>query len=73
MSDLFAQVPATAAVSPPPFKVSIADEKTVDMHQLAKLGPITYENTQKDHKYGITHAWLANGKEEWLKYYLHLI
>jgi microsomal epoxide hydrolase len=37
--------------------------------QLSKLGPITYENQQTEHSFGVTQKWLSNAKDYWLNKY----
>ena len=67
----FAQVPATAVAQPTPFTICIFGTKIEEMRQLiklARLGSPTYESVQDDRKYGITHSWLEDAREEWLKY-----
>ncbi|RGP74481.1 microsomal epoxide hydrolase [Fusarium longipes] len=71
MTDNYARIPSGALTQPKPFEVSIDDEKVDELKQLVKLGkvaPPTYESTQKEHNYGITHKWLTDAKDAWLKF-----
>ncbi|KAF5615120.1 microsomal epoxide hydrolase [Fusarium tjaetaba] len=71
MSDDFAKIPSGAQVQPTPYKVSIADDKIDELKQLVKLGrvgPPTYESTQKEHNYGVSHQWLTDAKAAWLNF-----
>jgi microsomal epoxide hydrolase len=62
--------------SPPssakPFTLNISDQEISDWRQLlqlSKLGPNTYENTQKKENFGVTKEWLSNAKDYWLNKY----
>ncbi|KAH7004770.1 Alpha/Beta hydrolase protein [Fusarium venenatum] len=71
MADSYAQIPSGALVQPKPFKVSIEDEKVDELKLLIKLGkiaPPTYESTQKEKNFGITHQWLTDAKAAWMKF-----
>ena len=71
MADGYAQIPAGAQVQPKPHHVSIEDEKVEELKLLVKLGkiaPPTYESTQKEHNYGITHQWLTDAKAAWMNF-----
>jgi hypothetical protein len=71
MADSYARIPSGAITQPKPFQVSFDDEKVDELKQLVKLGkiaPPTYESTQKEHNYGITHKWLTDAKAAWLKF-----
>ncbi|KAL6920604.1 hypothetical protein ACHAP8_007378 [Fusarium lateritium] len=71
MADSYAQVPSGALVQPRPFKVTIDDEKVDELKLLIKLGkiaPPTYESTQKEKNFGITHQWLTDAKAAWMKF-----
>ncbi|SCO91538.1 related to epoxide hydrolase [Fusarium oxysporum] len=71
MSHGFAKVPSGAQVQPTPFRVSITDDKVDELKQLVKLGrvgPPTYESTQKEHNYGVSHQWLTDAKAAWIDF-----
>ncbi|RBR26365.1 uncharacterized protein FIESC28_00865 [Fusarium coffeatum] len=71
MADGYAKIPSGAQVQPKPYHVSIEDEKVEELKLLVKLGkiaPPTYESTQKEHNYGITHQWLTDAKAAWMKF-----
>ncbi|KAG5758424.1 hypothetical protein H9Q72_013449 [Fusarium xylarioides] len=71
MSDRFAKIPSGAQVQPTPYQVSIADDKVDELKQLVKLGrvgPPTYESTQKEHNYGVSHQWLTDAKAAWINF-----
>ncbi|WXC56089.1 hypothetical protein SNK03_002026 [Fusarium graminearum] len=71
MADSYAKIPSGALVQPTPFRVSIEDERVEELKLLVKLGKIanpTYESTQKEHNYGITHQWLTDAKDAWMKF-----
>lgn len=68
----FSTLPATAKVSPRPFKVAIPEEKlneTKQLIKLAKFAPQTYENTQSDMRYGVTASWLDSMLRQWTTSY----
>ncbi|KAL4810130.1 Alpha/Beta hydrolase protein [Aspergillus unguis] len=69
MAAPFTKLPAAASIKPSPFRVAIPDEQVSDFKtllKLSKLGPQTYENSQKDGKFGVTYEWMSSMKEEWL-------
>ncbi|EGU82709.1 hypothetical protein FOXB_06764 [Fusarium oxysporum f. sp. conglutinans Fo5176] len=71
MSRGFAKIPSGAQVQPTPFRVSITDDKVDELKQLVKLGrvgPPTYESTQKEHNYGVSHQWLTDAKAAWIDF-----
>ncbi|KAL4727120.1 hypothetical protein ACLX1H_006021 [Fusarium chlamydosporum] len=71
MADGYARIPSGAQSQPKTYKISIEDEKVEELKQLVKLGriaPPTYESTQTEHNYGITHKWLTDAKADWLKF-----
>jgi microsomal epoxide hydrolase len=50
------------------FKLHVPEDKVSDFKQLVKLspiGPVTYENSLEDRRYGLTRSWLANAKKTW--------
>ena len=68
MSVPYGIVPPNAGVKPSKFTLSVTDSELHDFKallKLSKVGPVTYESVQHDHKYGITHEWLKNAKEHW--------
>ncbi|KAF9776543.1 hypothetical protein IL306_005252 [Fusarium sp. DS 682] len=71
MEDGYTKIPSGALVEPLLFKVSIADDKIDELKQLVKLGkiaPPTYESTQNEHNYGISHKWLTDAKAAWVNF-----
>ncbi|QKD61528.2 Alpha/Beta hydrolase protein [Fusarium oxysporum Fo47] len=71
MSDDYAKIPSGAKVQPTPFQVSITDDRVDELKQLVKLGrvgPPTYESTQKEHNYGVSHQWLTDAKAAWIDF-----
>jgi microsomal epoxide hydrolase len=71
MSNGYAKIPSAALVQPTPFQVSIADDKVDELKQLVKLGrigPPTYESTQKEYNYGVSHKWLTDAKVAWIDF-----
>jgi microsomal epoxide hydrolase len=69
MSAPFAKLPSTAKISPSPFRIAVPDEQLSEFKtlvKLSKIGPQTYENTQEDRRFGVTHGWISERKEEWL-------
>jgi len=51
------------------FTIHVSEEKLNDLKQLVKLspiGPITYENQDREHGFGMTRKWLEDAKEQWL-------
>lgn len=62
--------------SPPssakPFTLNIPDQDISDWRQLlklSKLAPETWEGSQGDGRYGVTHKWLRETKDYWLNTY----
>ncbi|KAJ4312938.1 hypothetical protein N0V94_007199 [Neodidymelliopsis sp. IMI 364377] len=62
--------------SPPssakPFTLHIPDQDVSDWRQLlslSKLPPQTWEGSQPDDRYGVTHSWLSSAKDYWLNSY----
>ncbi|KAG8675878.1 hypothetical protein FPOAC1_001873 [Fusarium poae] len=71
MADNYAQILSGALTQPKPFQVSIDDERVDELKLLVKLGkiaPPTYESTQKEQNFGITHQWLTDAKSAWMKF-----
>ncbi|KAH8822004.1 Alpha/Beta hydrolase protein [Xylogone sp. PMI_703] len=64
-------IPKAAKSQPSPYRVSVPEDKLVELKQLLKLskiGPPTYENLHADPlvgKFGLTREWLINAKSEW--------
>lgn len=68
----FSTIPASATKQPTPFKVSIPDSEIADFKQLLKLSRLpkkTYENQQKDRRFGVGLEWLTNAKRVWEEEY----
>ncbi|KAJ8114567.1 hypothetical protein OPT61_g3578 [Boeremia exigua] len=62
--------------SPPssakPFTLNIPDQDLDEWRQLlklSKLAPKTWEGSQEDRRFGVTHKWLFETKEYWLNTY----
>ncbi|KAF3002630.1 hypothetical protein E8E13_009034 [Curvularia kusanoi] len=62
--------------SPPssakPFTLNIPDQDIEDWRQLlklSKLAPETWEGSQEDRRYGVTHKWLSETRDYWLNTY----
>ncbi|KAJ4404516.1 hypothetical protein N0V91_005860 [Didymella pomorum] len=62
--------------SPPssakPFTLNIPDQDIDEWRQLlqlSKLAPETWEGSQEDGRYGVTHKWLRETKDYWLNTY----
>jgi pimeloyl-ACP methyl ester carboxylesterase len=62
--------------SPPssakPFTLNIPDQDLDDWRQLLKLSklpPQTWEGSQEDRRYGVTHKWLSETRDYWLNTY----
>ncbi|KAL4870773.1 hypothetical protein BDV12DRAFT_43884 [Aspergillus spectabilis] len=69
MSAPFATLPATAKITPSPFRIAIPDEQLSELKtlvKLSKIAPQTYENVQADRQFGVTHEWMSTLKQEWL-------
>ncbi|KAJ5768455.1 hypothetical protein N7533_001038 [Penicillium manginii] len=72
MSLLFNTLPATARVSPSPFKVAVDKSRLTELEtliRLSKLAPPTFENSQVDSPYGVTTHWLVAMRDQWLRSY----
>lgn len=68
MSPSFADPPAGAGIHLEPFKVAIPEESLQELQASlahSRLGPVTYENSQQDRRYGITREWLENAVKVW--------
>lgn len=72
MSLLFNTLPATARVSPTPFKIAVHKSQLTELEtliKLSKLAPHTFENSQTDGRYGVTTDWLVTMRDQWLRSY----
>ncbi|KAJ5124278.1 uncharacterized protein N7515_008103 [Penicillium bovifimosum] len=72
MSLPFSTPPSEATASLTPFKASIPEARLTELEtliKLARLAPPTYENSQKDRRYGVTTEWLETMREKWLSSY----
>lgn len=61
-------VPQSAQLQPEEFQVAISEQELSDFKdllRLSKIAPRTYENTQADGKYGVTHEWMSQVKKYW--------
>ncbi|KAF1987751.1 alpha/beta-hydrolase [Aulographum hederae CBS 113979] len=68
MSNPYATLPSTTKINPTPFKTSIPEQQLQEFKQLLKLsrlGPRTFENSDKEGMYGVTHEWMSKAKKEW--------
>lgn len=69
----FSDLPTGASASIKPFKISTPQETLDELNtlvKLSKIAPLTYESKHADakkDKFGISHEWLTNAREEWLK------
>ncbi|TAQ88112.1 hypothetical protein B7494_g3562 [Chlorociboria aeruginascens] len=65
----YSKIPVAATLKPSLFKVAIVEEQLTELRaslRYSRLGPLTYESSQEDHKYGISRKWLEDAKNEWL-------
>ncbi|UPX13223.1 uncharacterized protein EKO05_0003744 [Ascochyta rabiei] len=65
-------MPYSPPSSAKPFTLNIPDQDIEDWRQLltlSKLAPKTWEGSQEDRRYGVTHKWLTETKEYWLNTY----
>ncbi|KAJ6157774.1 Isopenicillin N synthase [Penicillium chermesinum] len=65
-------LPATAKITPHPFKISVPKANLDDLEaliRLSKIAPHTYESSQTDARYGVTTDWLVAMKDQWLRSY----
>ncbi|CAP85718.1 Pc20g03890 [Penicillium rubens Wisconsin 54-1255] len=72
MSLPFSTPPSKATASLTPFKATIPQAKLDELETLikiAKIAPRTYENSQTDHRYGVSTDWLVTMRDRWLKSY----
>lgn len=68
MSTDYGIVPQAASLRINNFEASVPESELSDFKQLlrlSKVGPKTYENTQRDRRYGMTHQWLTDAKQHW--------
>ncbi|KAL9060966.1 MAG: hypothetical protein Q9162_000410 [Coniocarpon cinnabarinum] len=64
----FSVVPASASLRINTFSASVPDSDLTDFKQLlrlSKIGPKTYENQQRDRRFGIMRDWLEEAKQHW--------
>jgi microsomal epoxide hydrolase len=62
------RVPKDTSLKLTSFTVAISDEELNDFKELlrlSRLGPKTYENLQKDGRFGVTYEWMLNAKIHW--------
>jgi len=62
-------LPSGASNNVKKFTVHISDEKLNELKQLIKLspiGPVTYENQDRELGFGMTRKWLEEAKEQWI-------
>ena len=62
------RLPARAKVALANFTVAIPDVELNDFKELlrlSRLGPKTYENLQKDGRFGVTYEWMSKAKSHW--------
>jgi len=68
----FSKIPASATITPTPFRAHIDDDKLSDFKALLRLspvGPATFENSgphAQDRTFGVSRDWLIQAKEQWL-------
>lgn len=69
MSSPYGDLPTLAASTIKPFTVRLPAADLEELRTLLKssrIGPPTYESGLQDRKYGITHDWLVDAKDQWL-------
>ena len=62
------RLPQGASLDVTRFTLAIPDTQLADFNQLlrlSKLGPKTYENLQKDGRFGLTYDWMSTAKSHW--------
>ncbi|ORY12398.1 epoxide hydrolase-like protein [Clohesyomyces aquaticus] len=55
-----------------PFTLKVSDQDFSDFKrllQLSKINPLTYESSQEDRRFGVTHKWMTEAKDYWLHKY----
>lgn len=67
----FGQLPQSVDVQPQPCEVDIPTQKITDLKRMvqdARLGPITFENSQSEpnNSYGLTRAWMDEAIKTWI-------
>lgn len=66
MSLWFSTVPQGFPGKPQPFNLHISNDHVSDFQQLlsaSKIGPATWWNEQKDHRFGVSREWLIRAKD----------
>ncbi|KAH8896127.1 alpha/beta-hydrolase [Thozetella sp. PMI_491] len=69
MAAQFGIIPENIPGKPEPFNLRVPEQDIADFRQLLKLskiGPATWWNQHKDHRYGVSREWLSQAKEAWL-------
>lgn len=67
----FSTLPAGSSDTITPFQIQTPPEVLEELKLLVKYSRIavpTYENTQKDGKYGIDREWMVNIQKKWLEF-----
>ena len=70
----FSTLPPGASVDIKSYEISTPQEKLDELKTLIKLGriaPPTYESLSadtKNNKFGISHEWIVDAKQEWMKF-----
>lgn len=67
----FSSLPSGSNDAVKPFKIESSQEvldelKTLVRH--SKIGVPTFENLQKDGKYGVDREWMQNIKDQWIRF-----
>ena len=68
MSADYGIIPHNASLRINKFQASVPDSDLKDFKdllRLSKVGPKTFENQQKDRRFGVTHQWLSEAKQHW--------
>ncbi|KAL1961992.1 hypothetical protein VTN77DRAFT_683 [Rasamsonia byssochlamydoides] len=62
------RLPPGTTGKPTRFRVAVPEQQLAEFQQLlrlSKIAPATYENQQKDRRYGISRDWLVEAKAQW--------
>jgi microsomal epoxide hydrolase len=64
----YSRLPKETSLELTRFTIDIPEEELndfTDLLRLSKLGPQTYENLQRDGRFGVTYEWMFNAKSHW--------
>ena len=65
-------VPQSAQLKPQKFHLEVPEQELSDFKALlraSKLAPATYESSQTDGSFGVTHEWMTTTKDYWQNKY----